>query len=317
MIRKPVLIIGAPRSGTSLLQKVLRNYPGFWSLPSESDMIWDQYCHPELRNWDSESMSEADLTPEVRDRLLRAFEKYMCPAGFWRPFEKANVIWTTRRSPVVRRALRVAFRYAVPLMRMALGNSSGRRFVEKTASNCFRLGFVNAVFPDAKIVYPIRDGRNNVNSLINGWLHPTRFFTYDVPETLHIAHYPHGRWNFVLPPEWRQHVNLPLAEVCAFQWRACHEAMCAETAKPDYEGRVLRVKLEELVADPERVLRQLADFIEVPYNDYFRSISSDLPVVNSPDNDTSQDKWRGPHRAMIEGILPSIAPMMQQLGYEV
>ena len=43
MIVNPVLIIGAPRSGTSMLQKVLRNHPAFWSLPSEGDMIWDQF----------------------------------------------------------------------------------------------------------------------------------------------------------------------------------------------------------------------------------------------------------------------------------
>ena len=173
------------------------------------------------------------------------------------------------------------------------------------------------MFPDAKIIYPVRDGRNNVNSLINAWLHPSRFFTYDVPEVLNIKGYPHGKWKFVLPPGWRQYINRSLADVCAFQWRACHEAMLAEIAKPKYDGRVLRVKLEQLVADPARFLARLAEFIEVPYDECFRSATLKLPVVNSPDNDTSREKWRYQNREMIEQILPSITPIMDQLGYEV
>ncbi|MDH5512088.1 MAG: sulfotransferase, partial [Gammaproteobacteria bacterium] len=267
MIVKPVLIIGAPRSGTSLLQKILRDHPVFWSLPSESDMIWDQYCHPSLHGWDSESLDEHDMTPEARANLLREFEKYMCPAGFWKPLQRTGMIWDFRRRPAIRRMLRNVYRQLFPLMQIFFRNENGKRLIEKTASNCFRLGYVNEVFPDARIIYPVRDGRNTVNSLINGWLHPNRFFTYDVPEKIHIKDYPHGRWKFVLPPGWRDYVNRPLAEVCAFQWRACHEAMLAETAKPKYQGRVLRVKLEQIVAEPDHVFRRIAEFIEVPYDE--------------------------------------------------
>lgn len=298
-----------------MLQKILRNHPVFWSLPSESDMIWDQYCHPKFRQWDSECMDAQDLTPSARAELLGQFEKYMCPAGFWKPFEKTNLIWSFRRVPAVRQVMRNMYRHAFPLARYFFGNKSEKRLVEKTASNCFRLGYVNEVFPDAKIIYPVRDGRNNVNSLINAWLHPSRFFTYDVPEALHIRDYPHGRWKFVLPQGWRQYTNRSLADVCAFQWRACHKSMLAETTKPKYEGRVLRIKLEQLITEPERLLRQLAEFIEIPYDDYFDSAASKLPVVNSPDNDTSQEKWRYQNHEMIERILPSISPVMQQLGY--
>lgn len=280
-------------------------------------MIWDQYCHPKLREWDSESMSEADMTPVARANLIQEFEKYMCPAGFWRPFQKTGLIWNFQRRPAIRRMLRNVYRQTFPLMQFFFHNENGKRLVEKTASNCFRLGYVNEVFPDSKIIYPVRDGRNNVNSLINGWLNPSRFFTYDVPEKLNIKDYPHGRWKFVLPPGWRDYVNRPLAEVCAFQWRACHEAMLAETGKPKYQGRVLRVKLEQLVTEPERIFRQIAEFIEVPYDEYFQSAVKELPVVNSPDNDTSQDKWRYQNPESIGKILPTIAPVMRQLGYDV
>lgn len=316
MIVKPVLIVGAPRSGTSMLQKVLRNHPSFWSLPSESDMIWDQFCHPALHGWESESLDEGDITAADKAEILRLFEAYMRPASFWRPFEKANVIWGFRRVPAARKLMRGTFKRLFPLISRLSHRTREKRLLEKTASNCFRLALVNEVFPDAKIIYPTRNGLNNVNSLINAWRHPDRFFTYDVPERLDIAGYDHGRWKFVLPPGWREYTNRPLAEVCTFQWQACHESMLAETGKQKYRGRVYRIKLEDVVDNPQAQLRALADFIEVPYDDYFEKVAADLPVVNSPDNVVSPDKWRGENRDMIEQIRPMIAGTMRKLGYE-
>ncbi len=317
MIVDPVLIIGAPRSGTSLLQKILRNHPVFWSLPSESDMIWDQYCHPKLRGWDSECMDETDIIDEDRTTLLTNFENYMRPATFWKPFEKTNLIWGFKRIPLLRTMMRGTFKRVLPILSLLNTKEKKKRLVEKTASNCFRLGYVNEVFPDAKIIYPMRDGRNNVNSLINAWLDPTRFYTYDVPANLSIEGYPHKRWKFVLPPGWRDYTNRSLAELCAFQWCSCHEAMLAETVKNKYEGRVLRLKLEDLIAQPEQQLAGIADFIGIPYDDYLRSVAADLPVVNSPDNDVSEQKWLGKNREVIETVMPVIAPMMSRLGYEI
>ncbi len=316
MIIDPVLIVGAPRSGTSLLQKILRNHPVFWSLPSESDIIWDRYCHPRFRGWESECLDEKDITPRMRQQILRKFECYMWPAKTWGPIEKTDLIWGFRRIPMTRALYRLAFRHISPLFHSFARQGKPRRLVEKTASNCFRLGFVNEVFPDARIVHPVRDGRNSVNSLINAWMHPKRFYTYDVPEKLDIKGYPHGRWKFVLPPDWRDYTNRPLEEVCAFQWRSCNEVMLAETAKSKYEGRVLRLKLEDLADDPDHWLRALADFVGLPYDDYFREIADNLPVINSADNDTSQDKWQRQNREMVERIAPMIAPTMHRLKYE-
>ena len=317
MIVRPVLIVGAPRSGTSMLQKVLRNHPEFWSLPSESDMIWDQFCHPALRAWESEALDESDLTAADRERIIELFEDYIRPAAFWRPFEKTNLIWGFRRMPAVRRVMRQVFARVLPHIRRSSDKEIPKRLLEKTASNCFRLGYVTGVFPDAKIIYPVRDGRNTINSMINAWRHPKRFFSYDVPVKLNIAGYRYDRWNFVLPPGWREYTERSLAEVCAFQWRSCHEFMLAETAKEQYRDRVLRIRLEEFVAAPEKSMKQLAGFLDLPYDDYFERVAKELPVVNSPDGDVSRDKWRGENLELIESVMPMIAPTMQRLGYEI
>jgi hypothetical protein len=280
-------------------------------------MIWDRFCHPALRGWASECLDAEDMTSADRRAILDMFEAYMRPASFWKPLEQTNLIWGFRRSPLARKLMRAAFRHAFPLCSRFSRDDRPKRLLEKTASNCFRLGYVNEVFPDAKIIYPSRDGRNNVNSLINAWMHPDRFFTYKVPRELAIKGYPHKGWKFVLPPGWEAYTQRPLAEVCAFQWRACHEAMLDETAKEKYDGRVLRLKLEDLIADPHATLAGLAEFLDLPYDEYFKAIADQLPVVNSPDNDVSADKWRGRHRQLIEEVMPLIVPTMRRLGYRV
>jgi len=317
VIVSPVLIVGAPRSGTSMLQKILRNHPDFWSLPSESEMIWDQFCHPALRGWASEIVDEAELTEADRVRIIELFEEYMRPAAFWRPFEKTNLIWGFRRNPALRRILRPVYAALMPLLKSRARPDVPRRLLEKTVGNCFRLGYVCKVFPDARIVYPVRDGRNAVNSLINAWRHPDRFFSYDVPADLNIEGYDRDRWNFVLPPRWRDYTDRSLAEVCAFQWLSCNEHMLAETLKEQYRDRVLRLRIEDLAAEPEAVLKRLVEFLDLPFDDYFLGIARNMPVVNSPDGDISSDKWRGQNRDAVESVMPMIAPMMRRLGYQI
>lgn len=316
MIIKPILIIGAPRSGTSLLQKILRNHPALWSLPSESELIWNQYCHPKLRGWTSEHLTAADITPEIKAELLNQFERYLCPAQFWTPLERKNLIWGFRRLPLVRKLLRPVYQYGFPFTQKLLWRNTNKRMIEKTTSNCLRLGFVNEVFPDARIIYITRDGRNNINSLLNAWLHPSRFFTYDVPAQMNISGYQYDKWKFVLPPGWRAYLNRSLEAVCAFQWQSCHQCLLAEIAKPLYHNRVLQLKLEALSDEPHDWIKKITAFVELPYDDYFQSVATALPIINSPDHNIAADKWQQQHRQQIERIIPTIGPTMKALGYD-
>ena len=46
---------------------------------------------------------------------------------------------------------------------------TGKTIIDKTPSNTFRVAFVHAVFPEAKIIHIIRDGRDNVLSRYHEW----------------------------------------------------------------------------------------------------------------------------------------------------
>ncbi len=313
--KKPILIIGAPRSGTSMFQKILRNHPDIWSLPSESDMIWDQVCHPKFNNWKSEYLTENAVTVKNKAQILSEFENYLCPSSFWKKVEMTDIIWSFNRIGLARKILKPIYKSLFPVIKKTIWRKTDKRILEKTVSNCFRLGFVNEVFPDAKIIYPLREGCNNVNSIINGWFHPKRFFTYDIPLPLNICGYNFNKWKFVLPPGWHEYINKSIEEICAFQWISCHRHMLAEIQKEKYKNRVLKIKLEDISANPQKWLKVIADFVELPYDDYFKSIKGNLPIVNSADNCISPDKWKNQNKQRIEKILPLIQPVMKELGY--
>jgi hypothetical protein len=54
--RRPVFILGAPRSGTSLLFHLLRSSPDLGSLPGEGHNVWRAFHHPRRSGWQSDAI---------------------------------------------------------------------------------------------------------------------------------------------------------------------------------------------------------------------------------------------------------------------
>lgn len=102
--------------------------------------------------------------------LSQVFEQV---PSFWNSYEN-RYVWNYRAetlahdlrkpaeaTPAVKRFIRSYFE--------KLATSKRRIIVDKTPSNVFRVGFVGAVFPKARIIHIVRDGRNNVLSRRYEW----------------------------------------------------------------------------------------------------------------------------------------------------
>jgi hypothetical protein len=334
MIRNPILIIGCPRSGTTLLYNLLSEVPSLWSIGRESKEIIERYHHPRVKGWRSGALDASDLTPQSRAFMLHAFQRGAAPGTFWRGVNlfrhrlRANRLWQGVKRRGRSTAPGSAVSSALPSqgMRALGGLVRGRnwllpprepvRLLEKTPENCLRLPFLLALWPDARILYLTRDARSNVNSLLEGWRQPHLFPGYQVPEALHIPGYQRDRWAFTLIPGWRDLVSSPLEEVCAWQWIRCNEAVLAH--REETGGRVpyLQVRYEDLIAEPGPVLRRIAEFVGVDFEAGGLAAHAEaLPrinVVSAPE----RDKWRRQNPEGIERILPLVEPTMQRLGYD-
>ena len=334
MIRSPVIVIGCPRSGTTLLFNILSETPALWSIGYESKTIIERYHAPAVKGWESGALDASDLTAESRAWMLHEFQRQAAPGTFWRSVNqfrgglRDNSLYRRIRrrgrgdaagssvSSALPQAGLDAIRRAVTLRNRVAPPRGDICLVEKTPENCLRLPFFLALFPDARIIYLTRDGRSNISSLMEGWLEPHTFPGYDVPATLAIPGYSRPRWAFSLIPGWRDLSSSPLEEVCAWQWIRCNEAVLEHRAETAGRVPYLTLSYESLVADPRTALQAMADFLDLDFAANFGRYADKLPeinVVSTPD----AEKWRRKHGAEIERILPLIEPTMTRLGYRV
>lgn len=327
MIESPLFIIGCPRSGTTLLYNILSEVPALWSLGYESKHILEKYHHPAMKNWESGALQASDLTPTSREYLLQEFERQSAPGSYWRQvnrlraFLRGKAFWKGVKKRGQSQAAGSAVTSSLPqrgldMLRWPvrfyhMGGARRVRLLEKTPENCLRLPFLLALFPDAKVIYLTRNGRDNVSSLIEGWKQPHTFPGYAVPEKLNIPGDMRGRWAFTLIPGWRDLKSSSLEEICAWQWVRCNEAVLAHQAEG--QAPYFTVQYEALVANPGEVLPQLAAFAGIDPH-HLAHFARELPQINTV-SAPQKEKWRK-NSAVIERVLPIIQPMMQQLGYE-
>lgn len=268
-MERPVFIIGAPRSGTSVLFSVLRRSTALARWPGEAHEVWEADLHPALRGWDSNVATAADASEEVAGRIRRSFFLVTGPR---------------------------------------------RRLLEKSPRNSLRVPFVDSVFPDAVFVHLVRDGRDNVNSLINAW-RTSRYRTYRLPEPHSIPGTDPNWWKFVLYPGWRQDTEGPLEVVCARQWVEANEHALAGLAALD-PVRTISVRYESLVARPVEEVGRIVDFLGFDLEPAVRAAAESLAgnpvnVVTAPE----PGKWRRENPREIDAVEALLAPTMAKLGY--
>jgi Sulfotransferase family len=270
-VREPIFIIGAPRSGTSLLYSILRASSSLANWPGEAHEVWEVDYHPALRGWESNELSADDVTSPAAERIRRRFF-------------------------------------------LAVGGK--HRLIDKTPRNSLRVPFVHALFPDASYIFLRRDGRDNVNSLINAWRTP-RYRTYKLAEPHSIPGVDPHWWKFVLYPGWQGDTKGPLELVCAKQWVASNEGALEASSSID-PSRWIDVGYEDLVARPESEVDRILGALDLPYEDKVRERAASIPVtpinvVTAPE----RGKWRKENPQEIESVLWLIEPTMRKLGYAI
>ena len=268
---KPILIVGCPRSGTTLLLQALLRSGELRSVQGEGHILWDEFHHPRDRGWDSDALEADDLTRREREYILRAIRM------------------------IVR----------------------GRRFVDKTPESCLRIGYLDALFPDATFVFLRRRAADNVNSLMEAWRARPRFMKYRLPETLTgLGALSGNEWSFTLTPGWRDLRDAPLEEICARQYVGCNEEVL-EARETMETSRWVDAVYEDLLAQPVGELRRLYDALGLTFAATAERFAVDLldNVARTALTAPRQEKWREQNPEAIERILPLVGDTEQRLGY--
>ena len=264
---KPLIVIGAPRSGTTLLFETLATHKDLWSLSGGGESHWHieviESLNPARRNFESNRLLAEDASDDIRDRLM------------------ANFVTDLRD------------RSGLPLL-----GATGRptrdtvRLLEKTPKNSLRIPFLDRIFPDARYIFLVRGARQNISSMMEAWT-SGRFVTY--PE---LPGWPGPPWSLILTPGWRDLAGKPLAEIAANQWTAANTIAAQDLADID-ETRRHMLSYEDFLEDPAGAVRAICRFADLAFTEAMATMLA-RPLRQSRFTLTppEPDKWRKNAEAM-------------------
>ncbi len=250
--RRHVFLIGFPRSGTTLLEKVLSSHPDIVTL-EEVDALGA--AGNDLLASDADLARLATLTPAGAGAARRAYWRGVC---------------------------------------QALGEPiSDRIFVDKMPLHTVALPLIARLFPDARIIFALRDPRDVVLSCFRR----------------------------------RFRINAAMFEFLTLEGAARYYDAVMRLATLSRERLPLafaEVRHEAVVADFDGEVARLLDFIGAPWNASVRDFAAQARgVPKTPStaqvarglNADGVGQWRR-YRAQLTPVAPLLTPWVEKFGYD-
>lgn len=278
-LARPLIIVSAPRAGSTLLFETLARFPELWTIGEESHEIIEGIpeLHPTAHGYASNRLSAADATPEVRDALYNRFARQLQD----RDGRHLIDLPPGERPPAVRMA-------------------------EKTPKNALRIPFLRALFPDAHFLFLFREPAANISSMMEGW-QSRRFIAYrSLPD------WPHGPWSFLLTPGWESLRHSSIAQIAAYQWQAANATIVEELAGLPRSSWSL-VRYPDLLNEPRRTMQRIAQATELTWDaEVEQRVSQALPLSGMTVSAPSAEKWRK-NAAQIEPLLSEAESVVRRV----
>jgi len=301
----PIIILGAARSGTTLLaETVLSNYSeiSYWNEPN---FIWT-YGNAYRKE---DVFHAQDATSKVKKYITSRFLEYM-------------------------------------------QQHQGKRFMEKTPANVFRVPFILTIFPDAQIIHVIRDGRDVALSASHEWigkggdaldsqkLRKSPLLTKIIQTTKNelqlrrrvrdltsffdlfalsgryfrfiqrqIFHSNNIIWGPRFPGIYETKKTHSLLETCALQWEhsvTAARSACTHLPKDQY----IELRYEDLIDTPNQEIEKILSYLNLHY---------DEQIISELSSNISQERtarWKaGLSNKELQKIEGLVGSTLSLLGY--
>lgn len=204
------IVVGAPRSGTTLLRMMLDSHPKL-AMPPETGFL----------------MLAGDFSADsgdLRQTFLQKVTHFPPDAPNWQDFGITLDTFQARLADI--NPFTVAEGYRV-FYRLYAERFGKLRWGDKTPVYVRHMGAISAILPEARFIHIIRDGRDVALSWRDLWFSP-------------------GRDIETLAAQWKVEV------LAGRKWGQ---------GNPNY----MEVSYEQLVTDPESVLRKICAFTQLSY----------------------------------------------------
>jgi len=241
-IKKPIFIVGVPRSGTSLLYLLLSQHPDLGCFTNNiiKKFLTDEYLKfVHLRR----RIFELRKFPYPEDGFNeRFFSNLEIPMeggylydlvfkGSWDPKVSENNLAILKKTII-----------------KTLSEQKRKRFLSKFPPNSIRINIINKIFQDAKFIHIIRDGRSVVNSLLE-----------------RSKENPDGY--FGIPLKTQETKSMNKIKKHALQWKQVIQEI-RRTSKNLKKEQYMEIRYEDLIRSPDETLKNITEFCKLPQYHY-------------------------------------------------
>jgi hypothetical protein len=251
-IERPIIILSAPRAGSTLLFETLSQAMGLYSIGGESHSLIEsiEALRPGRGAVTSNRLTKKDATSTIIGELRRRFASRLRDREGHPPAGGASV-----------------------------------RLLEKTPKNALRVPFFLEVFPDALFIFLHREPRANLSSMMEAW-RAKGWVTYR-----QLPGWP-GPWSLLLPSGYERLKGRPLEEITAFQWRAANETILDDLQSvPRDRWTTVRYEdlIRDPRSEVARLLEFAGLAMDPRLTEY---LSKPLPLSRHTKTAPALDKWR-------------------------
>lgn len=226
MKRYPVFIVGAGRSGTTMFRLMLNSHPNIY-IPPEAWFFGElvfKFSNKKVLSIDDVKNARFIITSNVR------WPDWNCSN------EKLDAALDFKSPPTIRELIESVFYNCSKLAEKKIWG-------EKSPRHSHLISQMREIFPDAKFIHLIRDGRDSSMSIYNrGW------------------------WDRSFP------------RICE-HWNSCVKAAIKGRSFP--AGQYFEIRYEDLVSNPQEILEKVCIFLNIKFYSsmiqFQKRIENDVP----------------------------------------
>lgn len=273
---RPVIIIGAPRSGTNMLRDALAALPQVSTWPcDELPYMWKVHN----THISHDALVPAMATQSVKRSIRRHFAALARRNGVEHVVEKT-----------CSNTLRIDFVSAV--------------LPEATFVHIYRDGR-DVTLSAARRWVRSRDIKYRLAKL--RWT-PPQAIPAAIVDTIRSRYAAPGWWG-PRPPDFMNFSDRSVVELAAWQWRECVERSLDSFVDLDPEIPVVHVQYERFVSEPEPELHRIANAVAITAQ------RGEIARATEAVHSDSVGRWRQ-HAESLEPLRATLVRTLMRLGYE-
>jgi hypothetical protein len=302
-ITKPIFVVGCHRSGTTVLYEALAKHPDLVFLsnasallpriPILSNAVADLFGLDEVEQ-ERFLKDGIPFTPATPSEAIRIWELYAPEGGDYCLDENYS---NPKMEQYLKHTIKKHLKYF-----------TRSRFINKNPDNSVRIRYLNKLFPDAKFINIIRDGRAVCSSLMKVRKISAEFFG---PEHRHaVSGVKVKAWQEI-GETWKTD---PISSI-GLLWKEVVETVERDKVSVDAE-RFLELRFEDLVAEPFAYLEKMVQFCELRWDPITKAAVREASQILTMDS--RNDAWKKRLKAQdLEKLMTIIGSKMRSYGYEV